>query len=454
MFIDEVKIHVKAGDGGAGCMSFRREAHVPQGGPDGGDGGRGADVVLEADPSLSSLLEYRFKLHHKAKRGTHGKGQKLNGARGEDLVLKVPLGTIVRDGDTGALLGDLTLPRQRLVVAQGGYGGRGNPHFVTPTRRAPAFAELGEPAEERWIELEMKLLADAALVGMPSVGKSSLIARMSAARPKVADYPFTTLVPNLGVVKAGGRSFVVADVPGLIEGASEGKGLGHAFLRHIERTALIMHVVDLTGSYESRDPLEDYDVINRELELHAEELVSRPRVIVGNKADVAGTEDSSARLRARAEEDGVRYFEVSAVTGKGIDPLILAVGEMVHELRRTAVHDVVGASHRVWTHGQKGNKEFTVRNLGGGVFQVDGRAIERMVIMTEWNNEEAIAFLQKRLVRAGVERALEEAGAVDGDEIRIVERSFDFESALARDPEVSYIEEEPYSDSDEAGRSQ
>ena len=454
MFIDEVKIHVKAGDGGAGCMSFRREAHVPRGGPDGGDGGRGADVVLEADPSISSLLEYRFKIHHKAQRGTHGKGQKLNGARGEDLILKVPLGTIVRDGDSGALLGDLTLPQQRLVVAQGGYGGRGNPHFVTPTRRAPAFAELGEPAEERWIELEMKLLADAALVGMPSVGKSSLIARMSAARPKVADYPFTTLVPNLGVVKAGGRSFVVADVPGLIEGASEGKGLGHAFLRHIERTALIMHVVDLTGSYESRDPLEDYDVINRELELHAEELVSRPRVIVGNKADVAGTEDSSARLRARAEEDGVRYFEVSAVTGKGMDPLILAVGEMVHELRRTAVHDVVGASHRVWTHGQKGGKEFTVRNLGGGVFQVDGRAIERMVIMTEWNNEEAIAFLQKRLVRAGVERALEEAGAVDGDEIRIVERSFHFESALARDPEVSYIEEEPYSDSDEAGRSQ
>ena len=198
-------------------------------------------------------------------------------------MLKVPLGTIVRDSETGAVLGDLTLPGQRLVVAQGGYGGRGNIHFVTPTRRAPAFAELGEPAEERWIELEMKLLADAALVGMPSVGKSSLIARMSAARPKIADYPFTTLVPNLGVVKAGGRSFVVADVPGLIEGASEGKGLGHAFLRHIERTALIIHVVDLTGSYESRDPLDDYDIINRELELHAEELASRPRIVVGQQ---------------------------------------------------------------------------------------------------------------------------------------------------------------------------
>ncbi len=442
MFIDEVKIHVKAGDGGAGCMSFRREAHVPKGGPDGGDGGRGGDVVLVADPSVSSLLEYRFKIHHKAQRGTHGKGQKLNGARGEDLVLKVPLGTIARDSETGTVLGDLTAPGQRLVVAQGGYGGRGNPHFVTPTRRAPAFAELGEPAEERWIDLEMKLLADAALVGMPSVGKSSLIARMSAARPKIADYPFTTLVPNLGVVKAGGGSFVVADVPGLIEGASEGKGLGHAFLRHIERTALIMHVVDLTGSYESRDPLHDYDIINKELELHAAELVDRPRVVVGNKADVAGTEEASALLRERAEADGVPYFEVSAVTGKGMDPLILRVGDMVTELRTSAVRETVGDSHRIWTHGRERNKEYTVKNLGGGVFQVEGRGIERMVIMTEWNNEEAIAFLQKRLAKAGVERALEEAGAVDGDEIRIVGRSFHFESAVARDPEIAYIEDD------------
>lgn len=442
MFIDEVKINVKAGDGGAGCMSFRREAHVPRGGPDGGDGGRGGDVVLEADPSLSSLLEYRFKIHFKAPRGTHGKGQKLNGARGEDLVLKVPLGTIVKDSDTGEVLGDLTVPLQRLVVAQGGYGGRGNIHFVTPTRRAPSFAELGEPAEERWIELEMKLLADAALVGMPSVGKSSMIARMSAARPKIADYPFTTLVPNLGVVKAGGRSFVVADVPGLIEGASEGKGLGHAFLRHIERTALIIHIVDLTGSYESRDPLSDYDIINRELELHAEELATRPRIVVGNKADVAGTQEASALLRERAEADGVKYFEVSALTGKGLDSMILAVGEMVHELRKSATRDVVRESHRVWTHGNTGEKEFTVRNMGGGVFQVGGRSIERMVIMTEWNNEEAIAFLQKRLVKAGVERALEQAGAVDGDEIRIAGRSFDFESAVARDPEIEFIEDE------------
>ncbi|WP_345784126.1 Obg family GTPase CgtA, partial [Eggerthella sp.] len=237
MFIDKVRIHVKGGNGGAGCMSFRREAHVPKGGPDGGDGGHGGNVVVEADASLSSLIEYRFKHHFKAERGTHGKGSRMHGATGEDLVLKVPMGTVVHEyfeesKEVGELIADLTHDGEHVTVAQGGVGGRGNIHFVTSTRRAPAFAELGEPAEERWIELEMKLMADAALVGMPSAGKSSLIAKMSAARPKIADYPFTTLVPNLGVATSGDLSFVVADIPGLIEGASEGRGLGHEFLRH------------------------------------------------------------------------------------------------------------------------------------------------------------------------------------------------------------------------------
>jgi GTPase len=449
VFIDEVKIHVKGGDGGAGCMSFRREAHVPKGGPDGGDGGRGGNVVLEADHSISSLIDYRFKHHFKADRGTHGKGQIRHGAGGEDLMLKVPLGTICRDSETGEVLGDLTVDGQQLVVAQGGYGGRGNIHFVTPTRRAPSFAELGEPAEERWIELEMKLLADAALVGMPSVGKSSLIARMSAARPKIADYPFTTLVPNLGVVKAGGRAFVVADIPGLIEGASEGKGLGHAFLRHIERTALIIHVVDLTGSYEERDPLADYDIINAELALHATELAERPRIVVGNKADVAGVEGASARLRERAEADGVPYFEVSAVTGAGLDPMIRAVAERVFELRSAAVHQGAAVYSKVWKHEARDSKAYEVTNLGGHVFEVTGRGVERMVIMTEWNNEEAIAFLQKRLVKAGVEKALADAGALDGDEIRIAGKAFYFEGALERDPEVAFIQDDLEDDDDE-----
>jgi GTP-binding protein len=270
---------------------------------------------------------------------------------------------------------------------------------------------------------------------------------MSAARPKIADYPFTTLVPNLGVVKAGGRAFVVADVPGLIEGASEGKGLGHEFLRHIERTALIIHVVDLTGSYEERDPLADYDVINAELALHATELAERPRIVVGNKADVAGVEEASARLRARAEGDGVPYFEVSAVTGAGVDSMIRSVAERVFELRSAAVHEGVVYS-KVWSYDQDNDKAYTVTNLGGHVFEVTGKGVERMVIMTEWNNDEAIAFLQKRLVKAGVEKALSEAGALDGDEIRIAGKAFYFEGALASDPEVAFIEDD-FEDADD-----
>ena len=270
-FTDLSHINVRGGDGGAGCMSFRREAFVPKGGPDGGDGGRGGSVIVEADPQLSSLIDYRYKHHFKAERGTHGQGARRHGRDGDDLVLRVPVGTVVRELDPATQtplydIADLTSPGERVVVAPGGAGGRGNIHFVTSVRRAPAFAEKGEPAREHWIELEMKLMADAALVGMPSVGKSSLIARISAARPKIADYPFTTLVPNLGVARAAnGQSFVVADVPGLIEGASVGRGLGHQFLRHIERTALILHVVDVTGGYEGRDAVEDYRTINDEL---------------------------------------------------------------------------------------------------------------------------------------------------------------------------------------------
>jgi len=444
VFIDEVTIHVKGGDGGAGCMSFRREAHVPKGGPDGGDGGRGGAVVLEADAGLSSLLDYRFKRHFKADKGIHGKGQIRHGARGEDLVLRVPLGTIATDAETGELLGDLTRAGQQVTIASGGHGGRGNIHFVTPTRRAPAFAELGEPALERDVKLELKLLADAALVGMPSVGKSSLIARISAARPKIADYPFTTLVPNLGVVKAGERSFVVADVPGLIEGASEGKGLGHAFLRHIERTALIVHIVDLSGGWEDRDVVADYEIIERELAAHAQELAERPRIIVGNKIDADGAAERSAAIRAVAEAADVPYFEVSALTGEGLDPLLLTLGEQVWELRMAAAEAAAEETvEKVYTAPKRAGKGFSVVNLGGGVFRVEGTNIERMVIQTEWDNEEAVAFLQKRMVRAGVEKALIEAGARDGDEIRIVGRAFEFDAGLVDDDEVAYIEAEP-----------
>ena len=451
MFIDKVRIHVKGGNGGAGCMSFRREAHVPKGGPDGGDGGHGGNVVVEADASLSSLIEYRFKHHFKAERGTHGKGSRMHGATGEDLVLKVPMGTVVHEyfeesKEVGELIADLTHDGERVTVAEGGMGGRGNIHFVTPTRRAPAFAELGEPSQERWIELEMKLMADAALVGMPSAGKSSLIAKMSAARPKIADYPFTTLVPNLGVARTGDNSFVVADIPGLIEGAHEGRGLGHEFLRHIERTALIVHVVDLTGDYEGRDPLEDYDIINRELALYADELAARPRIVVANKIDVPGAEEVADRLAERVREDSIaaaggdefapspvdpKLYRISALTGEGVDGLKAAIATKVHELREElrALSEADVQYEHVWEHKrEERDKQFKVVPLGGGVFRVEGPQVERMVVQTDWENEEAIAFLQHRLKRLGVEKELEKAGAVDGDEIRIVGRAFEFES--------------------------
>ena len=451
MFIDKVRINVKGGNGGAGCMSFRREAHVPKGGPDGGDGGHGGNVIVVADASVSSLLEYRYKNHYQGERGTHGRGSRMHGATGEDLVLKVPVGTVVREyfeeeGEVGEMIADLTHDGESVTVARGGMGGRGNIHFVTSTRRAPAFAELGEPAEERWIELEMKLMADAALVGMPSAGKSSLIAKMSAARPKIADYPFTTLVPNLGVARSGDYSFVVADIPGLIEGAHEGRGLGHEFLRHIERTALIVHVVDLTGDYEGRDPLEDYDIINRELALYADELAARPRIVVANKIDVPGAEEVADRLAERVREDSIaaaggdefapspvdpKLYRISALTGEGVDGLKAAIATKVHELREElrALSEADVQYEHVWEHKrEERDKQFKVVPLGGGVFRVEGPQVERMVVQTDWENEEAIAFLQHRLKRLGVEKALEKAGAVDGDEIRIVGRAFEFES--------------------------
>lgn len=451
MFIDKVRIHVKAGDGGAGCMSFRREAHVPKGGPDGGDGGHGGNVVIEADAGLSSLIDYRFKHHFKATRGFHGKGSKMHGANGQDLVLKVPLGTVIREccddvHEVGEMIADLTHDGERIVVAQGGVGGRGNIHFVTSTRRAPAFAELGEPAQDRWIELEMKLMADAALVGVPSAGKSSLIARLSAARPKIADYPFTTLIPNLGVARSGDYSFVVADIPGLIEGAHEGKGLGHEFLRHIERTALIVHIVDMTGGYEGRDPLHDYKIINKELELYAHDLSKRPRIVVANKIDVPGVEEDIKRLETQVKADSIaaaggdefapsiidpKLYLISALTGEGVDQLKAAIASKVHELReemRALQASEVQYEH-VWEHKrQLRDKQFEIIKLSHNVYRVAGNQVERMVIQTDWDNEEALAFLQHRLKRLGVERELEKAGASDGDEIRIVGRSFEFES--------------------------
>ena len=438
MFIDQVHINVKGGDGGAGCMSFRREAHVPKGGPDGGDGGRGGDVVVVADAQRSSLIDYRFKHHFKAGRGTHGQGAKRHGADGADVLLPVPLGTVVYELDPETQerlyqIADLTHHGERVVVGDGGHGGRGNTHFVTSVRRAPAFAEKGEPAEEHWVELEMKVMADVGLVGMPSVGKSSLIAFMSAARPKIADYPFTTLQPNLGMVRVDRYDYVVADIPGLIEGASEGKGLGHEFLRHVERTALLMHVVDLSGSYEGRDPVEDYRIIKQELAKYDEELAARPAVVVGNKCDLPGTEDNDARMRAAAEADGLRYFSVSAATGTGMHELMLQVGSSVAELRAQAAaelaarHEALDSYEQVWeARRHRRDQAFRIACEGEGVWRVTGHAVERMVIQTDWDNDEAIIYLQHRFERLGLDAALEKAGARNGDTVRILGYDLEF----------------------------
>ena len=459
-FTDLSHINVKGGDGGAGCMSFRREAFVPKGGPDGGDGGRGGSVIVEADAQLSSLIDYRYKHHFRAGRGTHGQGARRYGRDGEDLVLKVPLGTVVRELDPQTQtpmyqIADLTQPGERVIVAPGGAGGRGNIHFVTSVRRAPAFAEKGEPALEHWVELERKLMADAALVGMPSVGKSSIIARISAARPKVADYPFTTLVPNLGVARAtSGQSFVAADVPGLIEGASEGKGLGHQFLRHIERTALIMHVVDVTGGYEGRDVIEDYATINAELAAYASELAVRPQVVVANKCDLPGCEEAVERLRAAAEADGHEFFAVSAATGLGLDALVSRVAAMVADLRReVAAAEPECDLTETWERDrQRRDKRMIIRREERHVWRVSGAAIERMVVQTDWENDEAVAFLQHRFDRCGLDLQLAKAGAVNGDEIRILGFAFTYEGEDADDEysEVNEVEEELFADSDDA----
>lgn len=454
MFTDKVRINVTAGNGGAGCMSFRREAHVPKGGPDGGDGGRGGDVVVQADLNVSSLIDYRFKHHFKATRGTHGKGSRMHGASGEDLVLKVPVGTVVREYDEetkqpGEMIADLTHDGESIVVARGGVGGRGNIHFVTAVRRAPAFAELGVPGEECWVELEMKLMADAALVGMPSAGKSSLISRISAAKPKIADYPFTTLVPNLGVVKTNDYNYVVADVPGLIEGAHEGRGLGHEFLRHVERSAIILHVVDLSGGFEGRDPVEDYRIIKNELAQYAAELAERPTIVVGNKIDAPGADEAAKRLAeavyadALASVDGNEFeldkatvnpklFTTSAITGEGLEPLKQATGALVQKVReeRRAAEAAEPQYEQVWQHRRdERDKRFQIVEEAPGVFRVTGKQIERMVIQTDWENEEAVSFLQHRFKRLGLDKALEKAGARDGDDIAILGYDFTFEGA-------------------------
>jgi GTP-binding protein len=329
-FVDQVSIQVKAGDGGNGAVAFRREKFVERGGPSGGDGGNGGSVIFEADTGLTTLLDYRYQQHHRARNGQHGMGSDMNGASAEDLVLRVPVGTLIRDQDSGELLADLAEPGARAIVARGGRGGLGNMNFATSTRQTPRFAQDGKPGEERRLVLELKLLADVGLLGFPNAGKSTLISRVSRARPKVADYPFTTLVPNLGVVPyKDGMSFVMADIPGIIEGAAEGAGLGHQFLRHVERCRVLIHLVDLSAAGEDRAPLRDLEVLDRELARYSPELARKPQLVAANKIDLPEARERLAPFQAAMARRGVPVFPVSAATGEGLGPLLDAVAQVL-----------------------------------------------------------------------------------------------------------------------------
>jgi GTP-binding protein len=416
MFVDEAKITVVSGAGGNGIVAWHREPFKPKGGPDGGDGGDGGSVILRADRSIGTLLDLRDHPHIKAERGGHGEGKRRHGARGRDRIVLVPEGTVVYD-EHGQVLADLATGGDEVAAAPGGRGGQGNARFATPTRRAPAFAQKGEPGVERRLRLELRLLADVGLVGFPNAGKSTLIARISAARPKIADYPFTTLVPNLGVVRSGDDSFVVADVPGLIEGSHEGRGLGHRFLRHISRAAVLVFFADLTA--DERDPSTDVDVLKRELAEFDGELATRPSLVVASKIDAG---------RARLDDVKKKIPDalgISAVTGEGIDELLGRLAVAVREARAERPAPVGFVRHVVADDPIRVEREEMA-------WRVHGRRAERAVTTTDLDNEEAVSRLQERLIRMGVERLLEDAGARAGDEVRIGESAFDFEPESQR----------------------
>ena len=425
-FTDISRINVCGGDGGAGCMSFRREAFVPKGGPDGGDGGRGGNVVIQADAQLSSLIDYRFKHHFRAERGTHGQGARRNGKSGEDLILKVPMGTVVRELDPETQtpmfeIADLVHDGERVVVAPGGAGGLGNTHFVTSVRRAPAFAQLGEPAEEHWIELEMKIMADVGLVGFPNVGKSTLLSRVSNAKPKIANYHFTTLNPHLGVVDLdGGAGFVMADIPGLIEGASQGIGLGHDFLRHVERCRLLLHVVDVSGS-ECRDPIEDFEKINEELAKFSPVLAERPQIVVGNKCDLA-TEEQIETFRQYVEGKGLTFVPISAATMQGVKQL---PGLVYNRLKDIPQVPVFTPEYKK-PEAKKNGRDFTIQRMEAHVWSVDAPWLEYILAGSNVDDYESLQFFQRQLGESGILDALVQKGVEENDTILIGDYQFDY----------------------------
>lgn len=417
-FVDHVKITAKAGNGGNGSMSFHREKFVLNGGPDGGDGGNGGDVLLYADPNMHTLLDFRFKSKYTAENGTDGAAGRCTGKRGEDLIIKVPVGTVLRDAESGAVVADMDQPGETRRILKGGRGGWGNTHFATPTRQAPNFAKPGGKTEVHTFLMELKTIADVGLVGYPNVGKSTILSVVTSAKPKIGNYHFTTLTPNLGIVRRHGKDFVLADIPGLVEGAAEGVGLGHDFLRHVERTRLLLHVVDIAGS-EGRDPIEDFDQINLELQNYGE-LSSRPQVVVCNKMDLTGAEENLARMKEHVAPLGYPVFAVSAATHQGFDALLDYAADRLEELP-----PVQHFTEEIDLDEEIKPSTFEVQK-DGDVYEVIGTSMERLLDSVNFDDEESMNWFHRTLRRWGVIDALRNAGAQEGDTVRIGDMEFDF----------------------------
>ena len=432
MFLDEVKIFVRSGDGGNGLVAFRREKYVPKGGPAGGDGGRGANVVFIVDEGLRTFMDYRYQKKFVAPNGENGMSKGMHGRKSKDLYLKVPPGTVIRDTDTGEVLADLVEHEQEVVVARGGRGGRGNCRFATPSNPAPEIAENGEPGEERNLTLELKLMADVGLVGFPSVGKSTLLSITSKAKPKIADYHFTTLAPNLGVVETKDhRSFVMADLPGLIEGASHGVGLGHQFLRHIERTKVIVHVVDMSAT-DGRDPYEDYKIINQELAEYNMRLLERPQVVVANKMDIPVASDNLKEFKKRLENDGeeVDIVEISAFTRSNIDNLLYKVSDILDNTDPNILYELdteeESMENRVLYKHKPKDETFKITRDDTGAYVVSGPGIERAFLMTDFNRDASVRRFAQQMRSMGVDDALRDRGCKNGDTVKILKGEFEF----------------------------
>lgn len=416
MFTDYAKIIIKSGDGGNGAVSFRREKYVAAGGPDGGDGGRGGSIYFIVDPDSNTLVDFRFKKKFKAENGKNGEGARRYGKSGEDLYVKVPIGTLIKDAETGKIIADLSHKGQKELILPGGRGGKGNSHFATSTRQAPRFSQDGEKGIEKEVILELKLLADVGLIGFPNVGKSTFLSKTTSATPKIADYHFTTLEPNLGVVKNDyGESFVIADIPGIIEGASNGTGLGLQFLRHIERTRLLLHVIDVSG-IEGRNPVDDFKTINEELKSYSEKLSKRKQIIVANKIDSMQDENLYNDLEKLAKENNMEIFKISAVTGEGISELLKRVSQVLKELPKEELYDKV-EDKKVYTL-QEEQEGFTIKKEDG-IFVVDGPAVDRVMRRVNLEDNESMYYFQKCLDSLGVNQKLKEAGVQEGDTVNI-----------------------------------